>query len=522
MPVSETGVDKFDRKTLLALLEASRVVNEPTDLAMVCQRVTEGAARVLRAEAASLLMLDQTRNELVFQSTVGPVADSLAGTRMPADKGIAGQAIKTGRAVNVGDARENRNFFDQIDDRTEMTTEGLIAAPLIINDEILGVIEVLNPNDRSNFSDQDLKVLQIFANLVASAMRNAKQLDNTQREIVAHRKQSVKKHAIVGESEHFRRALDLCQRVASVNTTVLITGETGTGKEVAARFIHDQSSRSDRPFVAVNCAAISQTLLESELFGHEKGAFTGADKQRQGWFELADGGTLFLDEIGEMAAATQAKLLRVLQEGEFVRVGGSGVVVCDVRVLAATNRNLKDEIEEGNFREDLYYRINIFPIEMPPLRERDSDIPALAKHFLRTVSNNMGIETPQISKSAIDALVVYDWPGNIRELSNVLERCVLLSRGKIEVADLPPDIAGDLAIAQPLAVTEKARPASTDNSGRDNVSADQPTSLVELEKNMIIRALETADWNCSQAARALDISRDKLRYRMKKYKIKLP
>ncbi|MGI9015196.1 MAG: sigma 54-interacting transcriptional regulator [Phycisphaerales bacterium] len=493
----------LDRKALLALLDASRAINEANELPVVFRRVTEAAANVLAADAASLLILEQERNELVFVTTTGPVSESLSGMRMPAEKGIAGQAIRTGRAVVVHDVRENLNFFDDIDARTAMKTRGLMAAPLVSAGVTLGVIEVLNPIGRDRFTEIDLKLLQVFANMVASGMRHAQQLDRCARENTVRRKIATNRHAVIGSADAFQHVLALCDRVATVRTTVLITGETGTGKEVAARYIHDRSSRSRAPFVAVNCAAISETLLESELFGHEKGAFTGADRDRAGWFELADGGTLFLDEIGELTAATQAKLLRVLQEGEFVRVGGSKPTSCDVRVLTATNRNLEACMQEGTFREDLFYRINVFPVHMPALRERSEDVTPLAEHFLKAVATDMGIAAPTMTPAALEALQKYQWPGNIREFRNVIERCVLLVRDEIDVHHLPRELGGEsrMSATGPLVMTN------------DQQSAGEP------DPEVIRAALDEHDWNIAQAARQLNLSRDALRYRMKKLNI---
>jgi len=243
---------------------------------------------------------------------------------------------------------------------------------------------------------------------------------------------------IVAESDQMKTVLELARQVAPEPTTVLLTGESGTGKEVVARFVHRSSPRSTGPFVAVNCAALTETLLESELFGHEKGAFTGATQSRQGRFELADGGTLFLDEIGEMGRNLQSKLLRVLQERSFERVGGTRTLTVDVRVVAATNRDLEAAMEENEFRDDLYYRLNVFPIEIPPLRERPRDILPLARFFLDRVSSRMGKPLKGIAPEAEQLLLSYPWPGNIRELQNIMERAVIVSRGDdITAADLP-------------------------------------------------------------------------------------
>jgi two-component system, NtrC family, response regulator HydG len=259
--------------------------------------------------------------------------------------------------------------------------------------------------------------------------------------------------SIIGNSIAIRQTLDLVSQVAPSSATVLLTGESGTGKELVARALHRGSQREKRPFIAVNCAALPETLLEAELFGHEKGAFTGATSQRQGRFELADKGTLFLDEIGETTPQLQVKLLRALQEGEFERVGGSRSVKVDVRVVAATNADMREEVSAGRFREDLFYRLNVIHVDLPPLRDRQDDVPLLAHHFLRKYAEKNNKEIGGITKAAIDRMMTWDWPGNVRELENAIERAVVLCRGDaIDVDELPPHIRQGKAEARVLNV----------------------------------------------------------------------
>jgi transcriptional regulator with PAS, ATPase and Fis domain len=280
---------------------------------------------------------------------------------------------------------------------------------------------------------------------------------------------------------------------------VLLLGETGSGKELTARRVHDLSPRRERPFIAINCAALPETLLESELFGHEAGAFTGASGQKLGRFELADRGTLFLDEIGDISQSTQVKLLRVLQEREFVRVGGTKTISCDVRIIAATNRDLKKAMQQGGFREDLYYRLNVFPVQLPPLRERTDDIPLLVTHFVERNSRELGLSPRQVSPEAMKLLCGYRWPGNIRELRNVIERAVLLCDSGVITPDLlPREITGEPSQAE----------------------SEPLGALEDYEKALIVKALEENEWNQTRAAQSLNISRDNLRYRLKKYQIR--
>ena len=497
------GAASFDRSTLLALVEASRTIISEPQLAKVLARVADQAMAVFRAEAASVLLLDAERQELIFRAATGPKGRELLNERFDAQLGIAGQAIRTRRAVCVNDVRQNRNFFAGVDAKTHMETRSLLAAPLIHLDEVLGVVEVINPGVKGTFSEADLDLVQVFANLGAAALSSGQAYDQISRDNRGLR-ESMRPPEIIGRSACMLKVLEHCRRVASSTVTVLITGETGTGKELVARAVHDNSDRRDKPFIAINCAALPETLLDSELFGHEKGAFTGAAERKLGRFELADRGTLFLDELGEMLQSTQVKLLRVLQEREFVRVGGTETIRCDVRIVAATNRDLKKDMEAGRFREDLYYRLNVFPIGLPPLRERPDDLPHLIDHFVRQVVPSLGVPPPRFHDDALGAITAYHWPGNIRELRNVVERCTLLADGgDVTLDSLPPEIGrGAAAPADP-------------GSGGDSKLASQ-------ERTTIVQALNQSDWNQSAAARILGISRDLLRYRMKKYRLKRP
>jgi two-component system NtrC family response regulator len=326
------------------------------------------------------------------------------------------------------------------------------------------------------------------------------------------------KDDMIGAAPAMAAVKELITRVARSSTTVLLLGETGTGKELAARKIHALSNRRDQPFIAINCAALPETLLESELFGHEAGAFTGAKARKLGRFELAEGGTIFLDEIGEVTLSTQVKLLRVLQEREIVRVGGTQTVACDVRILAASNRDLAAEMREKRFRDDLYYRLNVFPIEIPPLRDRREDIPLLANFFLAKLAADINMPIPEISPEALSALTRYDFPGNIRELQNILERACLLCRG----AD---DKAGAISLQHlphELADGAPEGPGGPVSSDRPVESGRRMDALASNEKAMVVNALRKSGWNQSQAAKLLGISRDNIRYRMRKYRIEQP
>ena len=501
--MNNTNSTLLDRRSLLALVEASRAINGELRWTAVLDLIVDHAAVVLKTESATVFLLDDTRDELVFQATVGPEGELVRSERMPASRGIAGQAVRTRRAVRVDDVTKNANFYSEIDDKTHLQTRSLLAAPLIHEDRVQGVVEVINPLDRTHFDDSDLELLKLFANLAAAATHKARALDQVSRENVGLRT-ATSLPRMIGRSEAMKRVQTLFQKVAATNTTVLLQGETGTGKELAARAIHAQSPRCDKPFIAINCAALPETLLESELFGHEQGAFTGANSRKLGRFELANEGTLFLDEIAELSESSQTKLLRVLQEREFTRVGGTQTIHCDSRILVATNRDLKTQVDAGQFREDVYYRLSVFPIELAPLRKRIEDVPLLVEHFLKLIVPELGIDPPNVSDEAMACMMRYQWPGNIRELHNVMERCALLADRVITVADLPTEFCK----------------ADGDQKGGTLTSAG--SKLADQERAMIVEALERALWNQSATARDLGVSRDFLRYRMKKYQIERP
>jgi Nif-specific regulatory protein len=492
----------FPAESLTALTEAAAAISSTLQLDSLLQTTARLACAVARAEASTVFLLDSRRRKLVAYAATGHRRDVLLGREFDAHLGIPGQVVQSGASINVADARAHSRFCKEIDDIGSLRTRSILAAPMVYRAEVIGVIEVVNRLDGTDFTESDLKVLQIFATLAASATQNARTHEDLKQRFEGLRDAVMKPVAIIGASPGLRTAIDLCNRVAPSSASVLILGETGTGKELCARHIHTASRRRDETFVAINCATLSETLLESELFGHEKGAFTDAHAQRRGWFELANHGTLFLDEIADISRSTQAKLLRVLQEKEFVRVGGTKPIPCDVRLIAATNRDLKTLIVEGSFREDLYYRLNVFPIRVPPLRERQEDIPGLADYFVRRSTQEFGSRELQVAPETMAILTQYRWPGNIRELQNVIERAVLMADSdSLLPCHLPPDMEADL-------------------DGQQDLQSD-PT-LQGQEKTLILKTLKEHNWNQSQTARTLGITRDHLRHRIRKYGIQRP
>ncbi|MCC7415531.1 MAG: sigma-54-dependent Fis family transcriptional regulator [Acidobacteria bacterium] len=346
-------------------------------------------------------------------------------------------------------------------------------------------------------------------NLDEIALIVEKALETTQlrREVRALRSSQAQPFSldrIVGESEPVVAVRGLLKKIAaSPASTVLLTGESGTGKDLAAKVIHYASSRSSKPFMNITCSALPEALLESELFGHERGAFTGADRQKRGLFELADGGTVFLDEVGEMVAALQAKLLRFLEEKTFKRVGGSQDIRVDVRVIAATNRRLEDEVKQGKFREDLYYRLNVLPIVLPPLRERARDIPLLLKYYVDTFNTEFKKRIQGIEPAALARLQAYPWPGNIRELRNAVERAMLLGEGAMLALD-------DFPMTSGAGIIRRADGVELPSQGLD---------LEQLERSLVVQALQRSGWNQTKAAALLGLNRDQIRYRIEKFKL---
>ncbi len=344
-----------------------------------------------------------------------------------------------------------------------------------------------------------------IALLVAKALETT-QLRREVRALRASQAQPFSLDRIVGDSDVMIGIRALLQKIAgSPASTVLLTGESGTGKDLAAKVIHYASDRASKPFMNITCSALPEALLESELFGHERGAFTGADRQKRGLLESADGGTVFLDEIGEMAPGLQAKMLRFLEEKSFKRVGGSADMRVDVRVVAATNRKLETEVKEGRFREDLYYRLNVLPIELPPLRARPSDIPLLVNFYVDTYNREFRKRVRGVEPDAMERLKTYGWPGNVRELRNVIERAMLLADGTtLMTGDFP------VATGAPVRLTEQV---------------DLPASgvdLEQLERSLVVQALERSGWNQTKAAGMLGLNRDQIRYRVEKFKLEKP
>ncbi|MBD3285864.1 GAF domain-containing protein [candidate division WOR-3 bacterium] len=431
-----SAVTAIGAEELRRLVEVTGKLLSTIDFDRLLDVILESAKSLTRSEASSLLLLDEKVGKLRFAVATGEAKDSLASLYVPlGEESIAGYVALHGKPLVVNDVKKDGRWYSGIDEATSFHTRSILAVPLTLEDKTVGVIEVLNKKKGAEFLEEDIGLLEILANQAALVLRNAQEyLDLAASKRVIEAAQALR-YKIVGRNRKLLKAVDLAKRVAGSNTTVMITGESGTGKELLARYIHLQSPRKDGPFVVVNCAAIPTTLIESELFGYEKGAFTGAVSRKEGKFEQAHKGTLFLDEIGDLGLETQVKLLRFFEDKEFERLGGKERINVDVRVITATNQDLPSMIADKKFREDLFYRINVFPIELVPLRERTDDIPLLASHFVQVFNaeTTKGIE--KVDKEALVKLAGYDWPGNIRELRNVVERAFVLASEDIITAE---------------------------------------------------------------------------------------
>ncbi|MGB9713340.1 MAG: nif-specific transcriptional activator NifA [Dissulfurimicrobium hydrothermale] len=510
---------------LAALYEISKLIGTAISLEKSLSEILHILHKVLNMQRATMVLLDRTGKQLRIRTSYGLTAEEQMRGVYNLDEGIIGKVFTTSLPFVVPDINKEPLFLNKTGARPrfEKGQISFIGVPIMILQKPAGVLTVDRLFGPEISFEEDVKFLTVVATLVAQFLQLNDEI-NLKEECLIDENRSLKaeldsiynRHNIIGNSKAMRDVLTIVEKVASTNATVLLLGESGTGKELVARAIHQTSPRKEKGFIKVNCAALPENLLESELFGHEKGAFTGAFSARKGRFELADGGTLFLDEIGEMGLNVQAKLLRVLQEQRFERLGGERTIEVDVRVIAATNRSLEQAVINGIFRTDLYYRLNVVPIKLPPLRDRPEDIPALIGHFLDK-SNARNHKNVKISREALQFLQGYSWPGNVRELQNLIERLVILSdRGYIRLSDIPSVIQ-----AEPELITNQDQKANgTDNAwkGRTNTYG----KLLDLEKNRIEEALIKHGWVQVRAARELGITQRQMGYKIKKFGLKPP
>jgi Nif-specific regulatory protein len=490
----QQGAQRIRRlETILSITNAWRQTNS---MEALLKAMAEAATDLLQADRASIFLWDRPHKELVGRPALGLKGNEL---RIPDDTGIVGQVVHSGEPRRVGGGRDDEQIDRQVDQVTGYTTRTILCVPLTApGGRRLGAFEVLNKRV-GHFTDEDESALTELASHAAVALQNTQEFE----ELLTKHQQLVEQAAqglqLIGESPAIEAVRSTIRRIADTDLAILILGDNGTGKEVVARSIHYLSRRRDQPFIAVNCAALTETLLESELFGHEKGAFTDARESRAGKFELASGGTLFLDEIGDMSLSGQAKLLRVLEDKTVVRVGGSIPIHTEVRILAATNQDLAAMVRARRFREDLFFRLNVVSLELPPLRERGDDVLRLADFFLQSFCRNMGRRAPKFSAEARKRLLSHHWPGNVRELRNLTERLAYLTTGDVVEAE-------DLVLI--------------DSNGDDaerllDLNGSLASATRDFQEHYIRKTIDASRGNMSAAAKRLGLHRSNLYRKMR-------
>jgi Nif-specific regulatory protein len=489
------------------LYEIAKVLTETIDLRKSLYSVLEILSRSLGMRRGTITILNPLRDEIQIEVAHGLSRSAMQRGRYKPGEGITGKVIQQGKGFVVPKISEEPSFLNRTASRRQTQEElSFICVPIKKGQQVVGALSVDLPYDDGFDLKAGEKILTVIATMLAQWVINLETLqiekEALHQENLRLQEQLANKHRItniIGNSNKMREVFQMISQVCRSNATVLLRGESGTGKELVANAIHYNSPRAKHTFIKVNCAALPSTLIESELFGHEKGAFTGAIKQKRGKFELANKGTIFLDEIGSIGLDVQANLLRVLQEKEFERVGGTQTIKVDVRIIAATSKNLEQAVEDETFRGDLYYRLNVFPIYLPPLRERKTDVLLLADHFLELYARENNKDMRRFSTPAIDMLMQYHWPGNVRELENCIERAVLLCEGGvIRSYHLPPTLqTGEQSDTVPSRSLEEA--------------------VAGLEREIIIDALKNTRGNMAMAAELLQTTVRKFTYKAKRY-----
>jgi transcriptional regulator with GAF, ATPase, and Fis domain len=514
---------KREAETTKALLEIANALNARSDFGEVTSAVLERALSLVGADYCALGVLDAGEKRLslaAFKAAPHATTDNVRGlieahgqsldiTGIPAMVEVLSQG-RTLKLLESDLPLPMRIMFN-----ATLGGRAALVAPVRIGGHTFGLLGLVWSEPREQFKDHEVALVEGIADQIGTALER----DHLSAEVMRLKSALHERYGedrIIGQAPAIRRAMELALSVADTQTSVMIQGESGTGKELLANLIHFNSGREDQPYIKLNCGAIPETLLESELFGHEKGAFTDARARRQGRFEDANNGTLFLDEVGEMTLAAQVRLLRVLQDGEFTRVGGNEVLKADVRIIAASNVDLERAVEEGRFRRDLFYRLSVFPITLPALRERREDIHPLVIHFLEHYKQRTSRFVSGISKAALRALINYDWPGNVRELENAVERAVIIAAGRqIELDDLPSAISNIASERQAMVREERAQAAS---EGRiTKMEIEVPSSMDEIERHVIEATLDYTSGDKTRAARLLNIGRKTIYRKLEHY-----
>ncbi|MBI4835606.1 MAG: sigma 54-interacting transcriptional regulator [Planctomycetes bacterium] len=508
---------------LISLIEISKAMVAEPDMDKLLTFILNKATEVLKAERSSLFMYNPQTNQM--ESRIAQKADFKI--TVPMGKGIVGHTAQERKSVICPDTYNDPHFMQLIDKMTGYKTRNILSTPLITPEgDLIGVIEVLNkieaPNKSETFSDYDVSLVEAFASYATIAIRNAaqraeihllnKQLSDKLETIEKELQVKYQYGNIIGQSPKMQEIYRLLEKAKDTSFAVLIQGESGTGKELIARAIHFNGPRAGEKFLSQNCTAIPESLLEAELFGYAKGAFTGANQDRKGLFALADKGTLFLDEIADMSQEMQKKLLRVIQEGELRPIGGKEILKVDVRLVTASNKDIRELVQQKKFREDLFYRLNVIPITLPPLKERKDDIPLLVNHFLDKIAKETNSERKALDKEALKIFISYNWPGNVRELENEIKRMTVLCDETLRAQDISPHILNTTTkISIAGAAGESLTQSKILKEGRK-----------EIEKHIITRALEENGWNITKAAEYLKMLRPNLSAKMKQLGIERP
>lgn len=511
---------------ITTLYEISKAISSSLDLEKVMNQVMDILHEKMAMERGTLCLLDKETNEVIIEVAHGLSEKEKERGRYKLGEGITGRVVAAGEPIIVKNVGEEPLFLNRTRARGDIKRSNIsfLCVPIKLDRETIGALSVDRLFQQDISFEEDIRLLTIISSMVAQAVRIhqmvKKEKSRLEDENIRLRRELKKRFHpsnIIGESKRMQDVYDTLELVSKTKVTVLLRGESGTGKELIAHAVHYHSDRADKPFIKVSCAALPETLLESELFGYEKGAFTGAQATKVGRFEMADGGTLFLDEIGDLSPSTQIKLLRVLQEREFERLGGTQTLRVDIRLIAATNKDLEKEVREGRFREDLYYRLNVVPIFLPSLRERREDIPLLVNYFLDRASKENRKSVKYISDPAMKILMAYSWPGNVRELENAVERAVVLCKGDTLTPDLFPIPAQEIRLSPSSSLTSLPDP--------DALPTLLPQAVEMLEKRMIESALQKTGGNQRRAAQLLGLTERMIGYKIKqcgiKYRLKL-
>jgi len=492
------------------LFDISQALEKSFDLRDDVEQIQKVMAKRMGMMRGTLTLLNRETGEIFIEEAYGLSKSQQQKGKYKLGQGITGKVVETGKPAIVPKISQEPKFLNITGARNNIKKKDVsfICVPIKLGAEVVGALSADRLFDDKISLKEDVRLLLIIASMIAQAVKLRQGVQEERRKLIDEDnrlreklKERFRPDNIIGNSNVMQNVFNLIAQVAESSANVLIRGESGTGKELVANAIHYNSLRDSKPFIKVNCAALPETIVESELFGHEKGSFTGALKTRKGRFEMASGGTIFLDEVGDFSPATQIKLLRFLQEREFERLGGNETIKADVRVVAATNRNLEELMDKGEFRQDLYYRLNVFPIYIPPLRHRKTDILLLADCFVEKYSKVNNKKVNRITTPAIDMLMSYHWPGNVRELENCIERAVLLADDEaIHSYHLPPTL-------------------QTPETGGSTLVGDLKTTLDNVEYDLIVDSLKSSRGNMAQAARTLGVTERLMGLRIVKHGI---